>query len=169
MHIRRGDFHQQFKGSILSADTLATTFKSVTAKRERKTIFIATDEKDIAFFEPFKRHYQVLFLADFMHLLKDVNSNYYPLIDQLISSRGDIFIGTHLSTFTSYINRMRGYYSWRDKLDGYEKGKIDSYYFSQGVTEKHREYFSIHSPFWAYEFPEAWYDIDHNVMKATNV
>jgi hypothetical protein len=164
VHIRRGDFHQQYKGSILDADKMVETSEKIIGQHASKTIFIATDEKNTTFFTPFKSHYHVFFLSDFMHLLEDVNSNYYALLDQLISSRGEIFIGTHYSTFTSYINRLRGYYSWRDKLEGYEVGRIQSYYFNPPhVVEKYKQYFAINEPFWAYEFPEAWFDIDKDV------
>lgn len=129
--------------------------EKIIGQHASKTVFIATDEKNMTFFTPFKNRYNVFFLGDFMHLLQDVNSNYYPLLDQLISSRGESFIGTHFSTFTSYINRLRGYYSWRDKLDGYEQGRIQSYYFNPpNLKYKYKQYFAITEPFWAYEFPE---------------
>ena len=165
VHIRRGDFHQQYKGSILTAEELVQVSNS-TLHNTSKTVFIATDEKNSTYFDPFfKNGYQVLFLKDFIHLVKDVNSNYYPLIDQLISSRGEIFFGTHYSTFTSYINRLRGYYSWRDKIEGYEKGIIRSYYFNPpGAVGKYQKYFPIQQPFWAYGFPRIWYDIDKDVQ-----
>ena len=36
--------------------------------------------------------------------------NYFPLVEQIVASRGRIFIGTFLSTFSAYIARLRGYY-----------------------------------------------------------
>jgi hypothetical protein len=36
--------------------------------------------------------------------------NYFPLAEQIVASRGRIFIGTFLSTFSAYIARLRGYY-----------------------------------------------------------
>eukprot|EP00551_Chaetoceros_affinis_P006104 CAMPEP_0203671216 /NCGR_PEP_ID=MMETSP0090-20130426/7061_1 /ASSEMBLY_ACC=CAM_ASM_001088 /TAXON_ID=426623 /ORGANISM="Chaetoceros affinis, Strain CCMP159" /LENGTH=653 /DNA_ID=CAMNT_0050536229 /DNA_START=74 /DNA_END=2035 /DNA_ORIENTATION=+ len=165
MHIRRGDFHQQYKGSIMTAEEMVNSSESILDSHVSKTVFIASDEKDSNYFTPFKDKYEVYFLSNFTHLLEGVNSNYYPLIDQLISSRGDVFFGTQYSTFTSYINRLRGYYSWRDKLSGYKEGKIESYYFNPPhLKMKHQKYFSIHQPLWAYAFPEVWYDIDKDVM-----
>ncbi len=167
MHIRRGDFHQQYPGSIMTAEDMLSSSKHVLDNHDHvsKTLFIASDEKDEKFFAPFKNTYEVYFLSNFTDLVKDVNSNFYPLLDQLISSRGEVFFGTHFSTFTSYINRLRGYYSWRDKLNGYREGKIESYFFNPPyVKEKHRQYFPINHPLWAYAFPEVWYDIDHDVQ-----
>ena len=74
--------------------------------------------------------YNVYFLDDFKHLFEDLNTNYYGMLDQLIASKGRTFIGTFHSTFTGYINRMRGYHSQKNKLEGYETGMIRSYYFN---------------------------------------
>lgn len=164
VHIRRADFKQQYGESVLSVDKLIEASNPVLGNHTSKTIYIATDEKNRTFFEPFKKQYQVFFMDDFEDILDDVNSNYFPLIDQLISSRGDIFFGTHYSTFTSYINRLRGYYSWRDKIDGYLEGRIKSYYFNPpSVKSAYQQYFHFRRPFWAYEFTEAWFDIDKDV------
>jgi hypothetical protein len=164
VHIRRGDFQAQYKRSILSAEDLLKSSKEILDEGGFKTIYISTDEKNKTFFEPFQKHYQVLFLSDFHHLSKEVNSNYHPMVEQLIASRGEIFFGTFYSTFSSYINRLRGYYSLRDKLDGYETGKIQSYYFSQlNIKNLHRKYFAIRYPVWAMEFPISWYNIDKDI------
>ncbi len=64
------------------------------------TIFIATDERDLSFFEPLRKHYHLLFLDDFQHLFKDLNKNYMGMLDQRIASRGRTFIGVFYSTFT---------------------------------------------------------------------
>lgn len=168
VHVRRGDFHDQFKTSILSADDLFQTGHSILQKHNvTKTLFIASDEKNRTYFSKFDENYKIFFLGDFLHVLDGVNSNYFPLIDQLIAARGDVFIGTNLSTFTSYINRLRGYYSLKGKMDGHEEeeGKIQSYYFSpKEVRHKYRGYFAIHEPLWAYEFPEAWFNLDKDIM-----
>jgi GDP-fucose protein O-fucosyltransferase len=68
--------------------------------KEGSTVYIATDEQDMAFFEPLAKHYNLLFLKDFKSELVGVNTNFYGMIDQLIASRGDIFVGVILSTFT---------------------------------------------------------------------
>jgi hypothetical protein len=74
-----------------------------------KTIFIATDERNKAFFQPFRLGgYDIVFLDDFKYLLEGVNTNYFGMIDQLVASRGDVFLGCWHSTFTGFIMRMRG-------------------------------------------------------------
>ena len=39
-----------------------------------------------------------------------MDPNIFGMIDTIIASRGRIFVGTWFSTFTGYINRLRGYY-----------------------------------------------------------
>jgi hypothetical protein len=104
-HIRRGDF--QFKDTRIEAEEILLNSKDVLTVN--KTLFIATDERDKKFFDPIKKAgYDVLFLDDFKDILEGVNTNYYGMIDQLVASRGDVFLGCWHSTFTGFIMRMRG-------------------------------------------------------------
>jgi hypothetical protein len=154
-HIRRGDF--QFKDTRIPAEEIYENSKDELTPNS--TIFIATDERDKSFFDPLRRHYDVLFLDD----LKDVNckllhqvitcysflqlyasglnldcrhfylhcstANYFGMIDQLVASRGRIFFGCWWSTFTGYINRIRGYHSVKDRLPGYKSGELPTTYY----------------------------------------
>jgi GDP-fucose protein O-fucosyltransferase len=72
------------------------------------TVYMATDERDRSFFKDLADHYDVVYLDDFAPLLKGVNTNFYGMIDQLITSRSRVFFGCWFSTFTGYINRIRG-------------------------------------------------------------
>jgi hypothetical protein len=161
-HIRRGDF--QYKETRVDADEIYENVRDVLV--ENSTIFIATDEKNMAFFDPLREHYHLYFLNDFMPLITDLNKNYYGMLDQRIASRGRTFVGAYFSTFTGYINRMRGYHSQKDKLAGYEKGELNSYYYTP-KRNKHamRAYRSVKAPMWSREFPIGWRDIDHDVAK----
>jgi len=104
-HIRRGDF--QFKDTRIEAAEILANSKDVLTVN--KTLYIATAERDKKFFDPIiKGGYAVVFLDDFKPLLKGVNTNYYGMIDQLVASRGDVFLGCWHSTFTGFIMRMRG-------------------------------------------------------------
>jgi hypothetical protein len=92
-----------------------------------------------------------------------MNTNYYGMLDQLIASKGRLFFGTYYSTFTGYINRMRGYASTKFGLPGGNNGTIDSYYFTKRKNSM-RHYNSISGPFFAREFPTAWFEIDKDVQ-----
>jgi hypothetical protein len=50
-------------------------------------------------------------LDDFLQqgYLKDVNPNLFGMIEQIILSHSNKFMGTWWSTFTGYSNRMRGF------------------------------------------------------------
>merc|ERR1712048_1212657 len=116
-HIRRGDF--QYKPTRLPAEQLLHYSKEYFQRHS--LIYIATDERNKTFFQPLTDYYDdVVFLDDFLHVLKDVNVNYYGMIDQLVCSKRRHFIGTWWSTFSAYINRMRGYHANKNKADGYE-------------------------------------------------
>ena len=128
-------------------------------------MFIATDERDKSFFDPIKKHYDVVFLDDYMDLLKDVNSNYFGMIDQLIASRGDTFFGCWFSTFTGFINRMRGYHSVKDKLPGYEDGTLPTtfYYATPQKKVEMHEYKPLSGGFFNREYPTSWRGIDKGI------
>ena len=165
-HIRRGDF--QYKSTRVEAPTIYENIRDVIP--ENTTVFIATDERLKNFFDPLKQHYHIYFLDDFMHLLQGLNKNYYGMVDQRVASRGRTFCGAFFSTFTGYINRMRGYHSQKDQSEGYQEGQINSYYY---IERKHkhevRHYVSVLPPMWAREFPVGWRDIDHDILQDKNL
>jgi hypothetical protein len=124
--IRRGDF--QYTPTRLPADQLYELSKNELS--EGATLYVATDETDKSFFEPFKQKYDVVFLNDFMHVIPDLNTNYYGMIDQLVSYKSRVFYGTWWSTLSGYVNRMRGYYITKHKLEGWQDGTMKSWYFT---------------------------------------
>ena len=159
-HVRRGDF--QFKHTRVDADVLYENSADKLSKGA--TLFIATDERKKEFFKPLTEYYDVVYLDDFKDLIKGINTNYYGMLDQLIAARGRVFFGTWHSTFTGYINRIRGYFVTRDKLPGYEMGTMESYYFvplQQKDAMKH--YIPVNGAHFNREFPVAWRDIDRGI------
>jgi hypothetical protein len=171
-HIRRGDF--QYKEMHMPAeDIYNNNTKGIIL--DGRTIYVATDEKNKTYFDPLRKHYHLLFLDDFVKengdLLGDLNVNYYGMVDQLVASRGKIFYGAFFSTFTGYIDRLRGYHAQKDKAPGHELGISDSYFYSPDQNKRVRnnlqKYISIRQGFWAQEFPVGWRDIDHGVEDIT--
>ena len=160
-HIRRGDF--QFKTTRVSAEEIYEASRDVLT--ENKTVYIATDERDKKFFEPLKEHYDVVFLDDFMDALEGVNSNYYGMLDQLVASRGNVFLGCWFSTFTGYINRIRGYHSVKNKLPGYESGVLPTtyYYATKDKKFEMQTYAPMRGASWSREFPSSWRGIDKGI------
>ena len=64
-----------------------------------------------------------------LHILLSLFASFYGMLDQLVASKGRVFVGTWWSTLSGYVNRMRGYYISKHKLDGYLDGTMPSYYF----------------------------------------
>jgi GDP-fucose protein O-fucosyltransferase len=94
-HVRRGEF--QYQRTRVTAQELYEMAKEQIP--ENATVYIATDERDRRFFDDLAMHYHLLFLDDFHHLLTDVNTNLYGLIDQLVASRSRTFFGCWFSTY----------------------------------------------------------------------
>lgn len=160
-HVRRGDF--QYKATRIEAQQLMKNTEDLLLNGT--TLYIATDERNKKFFDPLKARYDVKFMDDFMPLLKGVNSNYYGMIDQLVAARGRLFFGCWHSTFTGFIHRMRGYYSTRDKLPGYEKGVLPTSYYYVPVNHRGQmhQYAALHGAFFNREFPTSWRDLDKGI------
>jgi GDP-fucose protein O-fucosyltransferase len=139
MHIRRGDFTgiNVYKDGVEDPNKLA----SVHFFESRRTVYIATDEQDKSVFDPLRQNNTVLFLNDLMHLLEDIDPNFYGMIEQLVCAKGDKFVGTYYSTFTAYINRLRGYHAQKTRSPEAMKGSINSEYM--GHEGKYRYISSV--------------------------
>ena len=160
-HVRRGDF--QYTHVKVDVDELYKESEE-QLRDGSKSLYIATDERDKSFFEPLRQKYDVMFMDDFMHLIEGVNPNYHGMLDQLVASRGQIFFGTYYSTLSGYINRMRGYYSTKNKSEGYELGAIQSYYFlPYDIKFDMLQYRALREKNWMREFPSSWRDIDKSL------
>ena len=126
MHVRREDF----KGLDTYKDGIIQPHQMVDAQffEPQRTVYIATDEKDKSFFEILHKHHTILFLHDFDHLIEGIDPNYYGMIEQLVTAKGDKFVGTYYSTFTGYINRVRGYHAQKAGTKEARKGFLNSEY-----------------------------------------
>jgi len=160
MHIRRGDF--QYKKTRLEAKELIE--RSKDKLEEGGLLYIATDERDKSFFEPFREHYDVVFLDDFAEHIEGINTNFYGMLDQLIASKARVFFGTWWSTLSGYVNRMRGYYIAKHELEGWEDGTMESYYFypDERINQM-KQYMPVKKPIYMREFPTSWRDIDEGI------
>jgi len=80
-HIRRGDF--QFKRTRIEAEEIYQNTKEYL--QEGSLVFVATDERNKAFFDDMKKHYKLKFLDDFKDILEGVNVNHYGMIGKFSS------------------------------------------------------------------------------------
>ena len=168
MHVRRGDFKEWYDYTMVEPAEIYKMIKTNIPKKA--TIYIATDEEDKSFFDLLKKHYDVVFMDDFMDLLGDINPNFYGNIDQLVASKGRVFYGCYSSTFTGYINRLRGYHTDAMQLKGYELGITPSYYYIDDESlYDMQHYYPVLKPFWEREFPASWRLIDTGVEEPPQV
>ena len=153
LHIRRGDC--QFKKVKFSAKTWLNNTKEVWKPNE--LLYIATDVRDKTFFNAIVKHYDVRYLDDYWDFagLGDLDPNYMGMIDTIVSSRARAFAGTWFSTFSGYINRMRGYHGMSMK---------DSWYsFLPRKTALH-EWVDVDHYVYTYEWPTGWIGIDADTV-----
>ena len=148
-HIRRGDL--QYKRVHISAEEWVNNTQSIFEKDE--TLYIATDERNKTFFDPFYKKsatQKIRFLDDYFEEagLADIDPNYFGMLDTIIASQGRAFVGTYYSTFSGYINRMRGYngLSMKDSYYGFLPKFSTMHYWSKSL--------------WANEYPAGWVGID---------
>ena len=153
MHIRRGDL--QYKRVKISAQEWYDNTKDVW--QDKELMYIATDERNKTFFDDLARHYDLRFLDDYKELagLSDLDPNFMGMIDTVVASRARAFAGTWFSTFTGYINRLRGYHGM---------SMMDSWYsFLPKKTALHQWNVITHYAY-AFEYPDCWMGIDADVM-----
>jgi len=160
-HVRRGDF--QYKATRVDADVLLEMAQRKIP--DGTLLYMATDERDKSFFDPLKKHYNVVFLDDFHdQALMGINTNFYGMIDQLVATRSRTFFGCWFSTFTGYINRIRGYHADEERLPGYESGIVNSWYYALPDRFDHMQrYHPVKKSFYAREFPTSWRLIDQTL------
>lgn len=135
----------------ISAEEWYENTKSIF--RPGELIYIATDEANRTFFDPLAEHYQLRFLSDYNDLtgMEKLDPNFMGMIDQVVSSRGRVFVGTYFSSFSGFIGRIRGYFGI--------SGKQMYYGYKEYMTETHKWVYPK-SSYSAREFPIGWVGIE---------
>ncbi|MFT7533008.1 MAG: hypothetical protein ACI9FD_004043 [Gammaproteobacteria bacterium] len=146
-HIRRNDF--QYKQTRLDVDRIHSNVQSLISKD--KPLYVATDETDPEFFRQLASFFKVPKVYTISDWLPRVDQDFpyvwEGLVEQAICARASRFIGTDLSTFSAYINRLRGYIQVADQGCYYHT--ID---YNDGIHEEMpfhgREYLRENPLFW---------------------
>ena len=167
MHIRRGDFQQ--KHTRLPCELIHEHTTHLLHRNVTRLLYIATDEKNSSFFEPFRKDFTVKLLSDYMEEahVDDGNQNHLGMIEQIICANAYLFVGTPLSTFSNFIARLRGYFSTTVSPGRFER----TFYFMPSFM------YSLHSPksnrlsvpLWTREFVDAFQDMDLFVRTNDNL
>jgi hypothetical protein len=116
MHIRRTDMILAYKQYNIDRTSNDIYTEFINEIPKNSIVYISTDENiknDQHYFEAMLENYKrVYFLHDFIfEECPTLEQGKYGMIDQLVASKGKHFIGQYYSTFTGYINRLRGYHS----------------------------------------------------------
>jgi len=149
-HVRRGDL--QYKKVKIPASEWYENTKEVW--RPGELLYIATDERNKKFFDPVKeKHHPVRFLDDYWEIagLSKLDSTYIGMVDTIVASHGRAFAGTWFSTFTGFINRLRGYLG---------KSMKNSWYSYLPRKDVMIEFAYPGGNYYAREWPIAWLSID---------
>lgn len=114
LQVRRNDF--QYTETRLGADKICKNIGSLFDLK--LPIYVATDETRASIFADLASGLnspRILCWKDVESVCRDpIPFVWIGLIEQLICSAARRFVGTDLSTFTSYINRLRGYVGAED-------------------------------------------------------
>ena len=90
VHVRRNDFLICHEDKLVPSDLL---LEKLYAFFERsKPLYIATDEKDLSFFDPVREKYDIYFYKDFDFNTTSLETD---VMDQVICADSDIFMGTY--------------------------------------------------------------------------
>jgi GDP-fucose protein O-fucosyltransferase len=150
-HVRRGDF--QYKETRIGIEEWYNNTKDFLLPGE--ALYIATDEKNKTFFKPLTETYghPVKYFDDYKEsiLQQQIDSACWGMIESIVASSGRTFTGTWFSTFTGYINRLRGYRGISMTTSWFS--------YSKRRTKMHNwEY--PNGNYFAREWPIAWVGID---------
>jgi len=151
LHVRRNDL--QYKDALISDDKWWENTHEIWKPQE--ILYIATDEKDKMFFDQFPLHgHEIRFLGDYLEMasLSSLRKEYLGMIDVIVASRGRAFVGTYYSSFSGYINRMRGYYGMSKQSSFYSWNPV-KYEMQKGP------FFEPSNDF-KREYPIGWVGID---------
>jgi hypothetical protein len=157
-HIRRGDFAH--KNTRLPTEEIIRLTSHLIKDSPKKLIYIATDDNNVTFFDPFYQVFENIrfishFISDFN--IDNANQNHIGMIEQIICANAHTFIGTPLSTYTSYITRLRGYMNITSRGKGYYDR---TYYFMEKQMYQLHQKPHLSLPFWPREFVDAFDVID---------
>jgi hypothetical protein len=149
LHVRRGDL--QYKKVKIPANEWYENTKEVWLPNE--ILYVATDERNKTFFDDLAAHHDLRFLDDYWDFanLGALDGNYMGMIDTIVASRGRAFAGTWFSTFSGFINRMRGYHGM---------SMMDSWYSFLEKKEGVHKWEVIDDARFAFEWPDGWIGID---------
>jgi len=155
--VRRNEFVQFYPQTNIDIATIEQHIAE--AAPFGSLLVIATDEANREFFAPLTVRYKVVFMRDLVLQAAPADMTRFQLscIEQNLCALAESFVGTRFSTFSAYVNRLRGYHGCGDTrvrfTDGTHRRIKDTEgcpRFSWEPARRHGE------PLWGREFREGW-------------
>jgi hypothetical protein len=156
LHIRRGDFFSQYPEQDVTPEQILRSMERVAIRSRR--VYIASDEINRDFFAPIAQRYQTFFIDHFVAgLWRGISSEDIACIEQVVCALAGVFLGTRLSTFSSYITRLRGYWGRPDQAVHFTNGSEGSEADDVGLPAfSWVNWLRDGNPLWGREYREGW-------------
>lgn len=160
LHIRRGDFLYARPELFDNIDSPSNILEKTLSLLPTKTpIYIATDEKNISFFDQMRSKYEIYFFDDFKDEFGTLTDLDRAVLEQVICAESEEFYGTSLSTYTKRINVMRGcagksaydWVTWDEYMSDLNFEKSKSAIPWQLNSDKLWYWTNSYHPQWTYE------------------
>ncbi len=156
--VRRGDYKIAYPARIIDANLIAQ--EMLLDIQPGTTVVVATDETDDSWFDPIRRHFNVLLARDLINVSgapADWSQYQLSCVEQNLCAFGETFMGTKWSTFSSYITRLRGYHNTPDQRVRFTDGTHRRIRDTDGWPKYSWEPWLRHGePMWGREFREGW-------------
>ena len=117
IHVRRSDHPSSFQ---VKQKYWLKKLKANRALKLTRKLYIATDEKNKTWFQPFRKAgYNLFFAEDFEAQLSSnsIDSTFdqdiLGVCEQLICAHADKFVGSYYSSFTMFIKRLKQQLTWK--------------------------------------------------------
>lgn len=147
-HVRRGDY--QYKDLCIGGQELNKNIMEFIPAGS--SLYVSTDHNvEDSLFDDLKNTFDCIFFKDIKKFIGEVPSNWIPLIEMLMCSRGVSFVGMELSTFSSYIYRLRGYMN--DIQD--RRFLLNTEKYDQRFQSNFKENVYFRGG-WSREYPDVW-------------
>ena len=154
VQVRRTDFIR-FHPAV---DITTITLQLAEVAPAGSPLVIATDEPDRKFFRALEARYAVKYGMDLIReAAPNVPAYQHSAVEQNLCALAETFTGTRYSTFSAYINRLRGYHRIGDTrvrfTDGTHHRIRDTHNWPQFSWQSARRHGEA---LWGREFQEGW-------------
>jgi len=157
IHARFGDF--QFSRARVPPAIVINRVAPLFPEKNR-IVYISTDEKNQTRLAPFQQAFKVRMLSDYKHIIGSHERRIYGMIEQLVCSFAQVFVGAESSTFSAYITRLRFFLSKEIPIDSQIYLSTIDYTLEKNLNRTFASDNWIngkwHGALWSREFDFAW-------------